>query len=405
MKILSCFLVIFSFSLLSCNLNDLSGTNDNNQETADLEFSISLAKAPVDIISMNGYLAKSGEDTIKFDFTIQDDKATCKVKDIKPGEWELTVNAYNANYELAYSGSTKVTIRPGEDTTIYLHLDPATGSLRVIVTWGDDVENMILMARDSLDMWHIVSMDINGNNFKDLGYGMYPVWPTKDHSIIYFLSDYYTLCELDLKANIKKVINYLPYNTNFLRYSKSLDKFLFDFRVSKYTQWQLGMVNTDGSDFQIILEDSYYKKYPSTAINDNWIYFHKQLSKKKEIYRIKPNGTHEELFITENGSAEFPSISYDDKNILYTKTTENHQYFLVIRDINSLKVNNIIELTSFGTPTYPTFSKDGRYIVVSIITGDNWDDRQLFRINNNESEITQITYGNDYKYYARPLFW
>jgi len=137
-KILSIFLLSVSLLTLSCSLNDISGSEDNN-ETADLELSISLAKAPVEIISMSGSLAKSGEDTIKFDFIVQGDKAYCKIKDIKPGEWELTVNAYNANYELSYTGSTKVKIKPGEETTVYLQLDPATGSLNVIVTWGTDL--------------------------------------------------------------------------------------------------------------------------------------------------------------------------------------------------------------------------------------------------------------------------
>ena len=138
MKKLSIFIIILSLFTLSCSLNDISGTN-NKDETANLEFSISLAKAPVLIMSMSGYLSKSGEDTIWFDFVIEDDNAYCNVKNLKPGDWKLTVNAYNADNVLAYSGSTIVTINPGEETTVYLHLDPATGSLTVIVTWGSNL--------------------------------------------------------------------------------------------------------------------------------------------------------------------------------------------------------------------------------------------------------------------------
>ncbi len=139
MRVLSIVLVMFAVVLSSCNLNELSGTDNKDEETASLEFSISLAKAPVEIISMSGFLSRSGEDTIKFDFTIKGDNAYCKVKEIKPGDWKLTVNAYNANYELAYNGSTIVKIEPGIETKVYLHLDPATGSLRVVVTWGTDI--------------------------------------------------------------------------------------------------------------------------------------------------------------------------------------------------------------------------------------------------------------------------
>ncbi len=143
MKNLSVLLILLLGLIISCSLNDLSGTTDK-EETADLEFSISLAKAQVPIISMTGFLSKSGEDTIWFDFVIENDNASCKVKNIKPGEWQLTVNAYNAQNMLAYTGSTKVKITPGEETTVYLHLDPATGSLRVIVTWGDDLSNGLI---------------------------------------------------------------------------------------------------------------------------------------------------------------------------------------------------------------------------------------------------------------------
>jgi hypothetical protein len=138
MKKLSILFILTFGLMISCSLNDISGTNDNN-ETANLEFSISLAKSPVPIMSMSGYLSKSGEDTIWFDFVIEDDNAYCNVKNLKPGDWKLTVNAYNADNVLAYSGSTIVTINPGEETTVYLHLDPATGSLRVIVTWGSNL--------------------------------------------------------------------------------------------------------------------------------------------------------------------------------------------------------------------------------------------------------------------------
>jgi len=404
MKNLSISLILVFGLMVSCSLNDISGTNDNN-ETANLEFSISLAKSPVPIMSMSGYLSKSGEDTIWFDFVIEDDNAHCKVKNIKAGEWKLTVNAYNADNVLAYTGSTMVTINPGEETTVYLHLDPATGSLKVIVTWGNTGEKMILMALDSVSKWHIISMDINGNNFKDLGYGMYPVWPMKDKAIIYFLSDYYTLCKLNLNSNTRDTINYLPYNTNFLRYSDALNKLLFDYRETKYSQWQLGMVNIDGSDFQTILQDDYYKKYPSTSQYNNWIYYHKQVNDKRKIFRIKPDGSNEELFITEDGSSEFPAISYNDKRIVYSNTTEAQRYFIMVRDIKTLKLIQKIETTQLGIPTYPAFTNDGNYIVASIITGPNWEDRQLFRIKTDSNEITQITFGNKYKYYARPLFW
>jgi len=82
-------------------------------------------------------LSKLDRDTIFFTFDIYSDSAVALVEDIPVGVWELHVDAFDVNENIIYIGSTSVTVKAGMITPVNLHMDPNTGGLSIIVTWGE----------------------------------------------------------------------------------------------------------------------------------------------------------------------------------------------------------------------------------------------------------------------------
>ncbi len=310
MKNAAILLITFIGLLGSCTLNDISGTGNENEKTASLEFSISLAKAPAEIISMSGFLSRSGADTIKFDFTIKGDNAYCKVQDIKPGDWELTVNAYNANYELTYTGSIKVEINPGEETTIYLNLDPVTGSLNIIITWGVNLTN-------GLVAYYPFNSNANDESSNGNDGDVYGATLTEDrfgnpNQAYYFDGDDYIIVQNDSSIEFTESISISvwakglankTYNTGY-----SIAGIVGKANCAPYG---IGVDDGDRALFQIYSDTTYYRAMKSEIqiVPEQW-YHYIGVFKSGEYVKLYINGliTAE---ITENIPQYFNQSSDD----------------------------------------------------------------------------------------------
>jgi concanavalin A-like lectin/glucanase superfamily protein len=134
MKTLLIIFALVFFLQISCQKQTFTPINQN--ELGKLSFAMSMVNAPEDVVDINGFLNRDSQDTIFFTFNILNDSATATVENISPGIWNLTVNAFDINTVVIYSGSTDVNVSPGIVTQINLKLNPTTGSLDIIVTWG-----------------------------------------------------------------------------------------------------------------------------------------------------------------------------------------------------------------------------------------------------------------------------
>ncbi len=134
-------LLMLSLTVTFCTqqINEPVQVNDTQGQ---LSLTLSMAEAPSEVAGISGTLIKD-QDTVKFDFEIKDGYAKATVEDLEPGEWYLQVDAYNGDSKVIYSGSTSVTVEPGVVTPVNLNLDPTTGSLEIIVTWGDITHRII----------------------------------------------------------------------------------------------------------------------------------------------------------------------------------------------------------------------------------------------------------------------
>lgn len=130
-------LVIFVvFIIISCQ-NDTAFDPNINQTDGSVTFSLDMSLAPIDVSQLNGTLSRTGNDTVFFGFRIENQTATALLNNLKGGDWFLNVEALNNQGQLLYQGSTFVRVISGQISTVYLQLNPVTGGLKIVVSWGN----------------------------------------------------------------------------------------------------------------------------------------------------------------------------------------------------------------------------------------------------------------------------
>ncbi|TFH01296.1 MAG: LamG domain-containing protein [Calditrichales bacterium] len=134
-------ILIFIFTLtciFSCSEQATAPVEKTAPPLGKLTFSINMTTAPSDVVKMRGMLYREETDTLFFAFEMQDDHAVALVEEIAAGNWYLRVDALNADEVVIYTGRSLVTVYSGQTTTVNLHLHPTTGSIEIIVTWGEE---------------------------------------------------------------------------------------------------------------------------------------------------------------------------------------------------------------------------------------------------------------------------
>lgn len=132
------FIIIFgSFILvmIGCQ-NQIKTPTETLTPEGNLNLKLDMNNAPTDVVQLKGLL-RNDTDTLQFDFEIKNGYAEALIENISSGLWELQVDALDGNGNIIYTGKTEVFVNPGVVTPVYLHLNPVTGSLQIIVTWGD----------------------------------------------------------------------------------------------------------------------------------------------------------------------------------------------------------------------------------------------------------------------------
>ncbi len=137
MKILaSGFMVLFLSSLLISCHKQVVTSPAQQEDTVNFLAKMSISNAPSEVASITGILEREGYSSVTAAFDMQADTATADFGSIYSGLWHLSVTAYSDSNEAIYKGETDVYIYPGKENIIYLQLNPLTGKLTVIVTWG-----------------------------------------------------------------------------------------------------------------------------------------------------------------------------------------------------------------------------------------------------------------------------
>lgn len=135
MEKISYIILTFLLLIIQCHRQIISPVQEN--KSGKISMTMTMSNAPSEVKNISGYLSRASYDTIFFKFTISNNTASALVENIIQGNWKLTVNAYDSTGFIIYSGWTNVNVIPGIINTVSLHLNPVTGTLEIIVTWGN----------------------------------------------------------------------------------------------------------------------------------------------------------------------------------------------------------------------------------------------------------------------------
>ena len=406
-KFLPTLFVLFMF-LTFCSKLSTDSNSNVLPPTGQINLNLDMSNAPADVAYLKGFLARAKHDTIFFSFEISDGIAHASISDLEQGEWYLQVDAYDEEGKRIYSGFVYVLVEGGKVTPVFLNLEKILGGIDITVSWGGVPRNfMLLMAKNELGEWHILLMNDDGSKIFDLIDGRYPMWINDQRDKFLFLRNRDELCQFNLSTHRVTYLTSLGINANFLFYSRSLNRILFDYKYfGDYgLNWHLASVDINGSDFHNILVDDNWEKYPCTAGESDWIYYHTDREGIKHIFRIKHDGSSNEGYITGKFHSEFPAFDVNGQRMVYTKMSLDSSYMAVVIHNMATLEEEEINVTELGQPTYPTFTYSGHAVIFSVIVGPGHLDRQLFKYNLDTKSLTQITFGHQYFWYARPVFW
>ena len=143
LAILSSFLLILFFT--SCNLNEPTSPNGDDQQSGKLFLKIDKANAPPEVFEVDAFLSREGFDTLTGSMNLlSDSTAEILFENINAGTWHLRIDAVDSSNVVLYTGETDVSIMAGFTTQVSLVLEPTgagTGNVNIFVTWGTIYDN------------------------------------------------------------------------------------------------------------------------------------------------------------------------------------------------------------------------------------------------------------------------
>lgn len=142
-------IAIFLIGIIYAGCSDNSTDPGNSQSKGGVQFKIDKANAPADVTTVEAIMISEAGDSLIAEMDMKSDTtAEISFMDIAVGKWYLTVNAYNIDGALLYTGSKEIEIKAGILVQISLVLQPVqnqTGSVQIEVTWGSSLTKTLIL--------------------------------------------------------------------------------------------------------------------------------------------------------------------------------------------------------------------------------------------------------------------
>ncbi|HUL45198.1 MAG TPA: family 16 glycoside hydrolase [Bacteroidota bacterium] len=129
-------IAILPFVLIECRESEV--VIPAKSESGVGQVTLFSANTPSGVAQVVATLTRSGYSDHAMALTISDSGSTASgtFTKVEFGTWHLTVNAFDVSEKLLYTGETDVSVQSGQVTHVSLTLEPASGQIDIVVTWG-----------------------------------------------------------------------------------------------------------------------------------------------------------------------------------------------------------------------------------------------------------------------------
>jgi Concanavalin A-like lectin/glucanases superfamily len=126
--------------LIGCGKNSILPTQPQISSLGKVSLNIDKTSAPSNVVNIKAILSRDGYDTLSSTYNVTaDSSANLTINNIPAGDWLLTIDAFDGNGAIVYSGDANITIMAGITEQVALTLSPTgqgTGNISIQVTWG-----------------------------------------------------------------------------------------------------------------------------------------------------------------------------------------------------------------------------------------------------------------------------
>lgn len=129
---LASLIVLFTSGCINEKIVDV-----NNLENGSISFTLDKKNIPQDVVKVIVYLAHEGFETKTQSMNLlSSESAYISIENIEVGLWHLVVQALDNGGKIIYFGETDVEVQSNTVVPVNLQLNPTTGAIELIVTWG-----------------------------------------------------------------------------------------------------------------------------------------------------------------------------------------------------------------------------------------------------------------------------
>jgi Tol biopolymer transport system component len=251
--------------------------------------------------------------------------------------------------------------------------------------------------------YQICRMNSNSHNIEILaeGYKDYPIWSQDSTKFIYVDFSNWAIVEEDFITHEVTEICSIDRNMMFLRYFPIKDMFLFSYKIG--SESKIGALDYRNNSIIELTDASFDEVNPVCSDVDDWVYFSRSVNGTYDIYRIKIDGSNEELvYDDENYNLSSFSMSSDGKFLITPKYLDG-KGFVVFYDVERHQIIHELELPIDGHPMYASLSPDNKAIFFVNGTPYNYSEpRNIYRMALDRTQLYQLTNYSD-KLAIRPI--
>ena len=392
-------IIIFFFSmgiLFQCN-----SPSQSSSDTASVQLLLSTADTPENVNSISGELTRSGFDSIIREFTIAGDSATANFGEIAVGAWHLSVTAYSGSMEPLYEGETDVYITGGALNVVHLTMEPTTGTLQVVVTWGGgDGSNSgefiyMYTPYNSPEGRDIYRYSLQTGDLIQITHGLNAAYPSKlSNNHIGFMTrnpDQYR--SADPAGNNQEILFSLPEpHFNSPQYN-SFTNSLFFYTYNFYSTRNLAVIDLSGENYSLLTENNFSDGGPYPNTTGDSLLFHSNRSGVRNIFLMDLSSNEATQVTNHENTTNLPQWSKFSNGFYYVLRNEQTANSMVLyKNFETSNIDTIFNPTDIYFLNF-CLSPDESKIAVDGSTIENIGiQRNLFIYDRTTGIYTQKTF-------------